>query len=93
MAIRIVYIALIGYNTRVLKPYIVEKGVHIAVNRIKEIREAQGMTQTELAARAGVSQPYIHDLENNNRGARRETLERVANALGVTVDELTEKAG
>ena len=63
------------------------------MNRIKEIREAQGMTQTELAARAAVSQPYIHDLENNNRGARRETLERVANALGVTVDELAEKAG
>ena len=51
------------------------------------------MTQTELAARALVSQPFIHDLENNNRGARRETLERIANALGVTVEELTKKAG
>lgn len=51
------------------------------------------MTQTELATRAMVSQPYIHDLENNNRGAKRETLDRIANALGVTVDELTEKAG
>ena len=64
------------------------------MNKIKEIREAQGMTQTELAARAMVSQPYIHDLENNNRGAKRDTLERIANALGVSVDELTEeKAG
>lgn len=61
--------------------------------RIKEIRESQGMTQTELASRAMVSQPYIHDLENNNRGAKRETLDRIAVALGVTVDELTEKAG
>ena len=61
--------------------------------RIREIRESQGMTQTELAARALVSQPYIHDLENNNRGAKRETLDRIANALGVTVEELTEKAG
>ena len=51
------------------------------------------MTQIELATRAAVSQPYINDLENNRRGAKHETLERIAVALGVTVDELTEKAG
>lgn len=64
------------------------------MNRIKEIRESIPMTQQKLAELAGVSQPYIHDLENNNRGAKRDTLERIANALGVSVDELTEeKAG
>ena len=62
------------------------------MNRIKEVRTAQGMTQVELATRAAVSQPYINDLENNRRVGKHETLERIAVAMGVTVDELTEKA-
>lgn len=55
---------------------------------IKKIRKAQKMTQTELARRAGVSQPHIYDLENGNRHASPEALERIAKALGVTVQEL-----
>lgn len=63
--------------------------------RIKDIREIMKISQTELAAAANVSQPYLHDLENNRRGARPETLARIAEALGVTVDELVsdKKAG
>ena len=49
------------------------------------------MTQTELAQLADISQPYLHDLENERRGARPETLERIAAALGVTVEELIDK--
>lgn len=61
------------------------------MNRIKSIREEIKMTQTELAQLADISQPYLHDLENNRRGARPETLERIAAALGVTVEELSDK--
>lgn len=63
------------------------------MNRIKSIREAYNLTQTELAARANISQPYLHDLENNRRGAKRETEQRIADALGVTVEELHESKG
>ena len=49
--------------------------------------------QKDLAIAANISRPYLHDLENNRRGAKPETLQRIAEALGVTVDELTEKAG
>lgn len=64
------------------------------MNRIKEVRKAKCMTQVELATRAAVSQPYINDLENNRRGAKPETIERIAEALGVTVDDLIDrKAG
>lgn len=61
------------------------------MNRIKEIREFMKITQIELSKRAEVSQPYLHDLENNHRGAKPETLSRIAEALGVTVNDLIKK--
>ena len=60
------------------------------MNRIKEIRERVGIQQKELAERADISRPFLCDLENNRRGAKDETLRRIADALGVTVDELKE---
>ena len=58
------------------------------MNRIKEIREFMGIKQKDLAIKAGVSQPYLFDLENQRRGAKRETLERIAAVLGVNVSDL-----
>lgn len=58
------------------------------MNRIKELREKAKIQQKTLAEMAQVSQPYMHDLENNHRGAKPETLERIANALGVKVSDL-----
>lgn len=60
-------------------------------NRIKFIRETLKITQKELAEKSLISAPYLLDLENNRRGARPETLERIAAALGVTVEELIDK--
>ena len=60
------------------------------MNRIREVREQLRISQIELARRAGVSQPFIHDLENGNRNARPETMRKVADALGVPVDTLKE---
>ena len=60
------------------------------MNRIKEIRERLNVTQVDLARNAEISQPFLCDLENNRRGAKDETLRRIADALGVTVDELKE---
>ena len=60
------------------------------MNRIKELRKALKMTQCQLSEKAGVSQPYLLDLENNRRGAKTETYERIAEALGVTVEELVD---
>lgn len=58
------------------------------MSNIKKIRLEKGISQQELAAKAGVSQPFIHDLENENRNAKPETMERIAQALGCTVDDL-----
>lgn len=64
------------------------------MNRIKEIRESAGVSQKDLATKANVSRPYLSDLEKNRRGAKPETLQRIAEALGVTTKDLTvTKAG
>ena len=63
------------------------------VNRIKEIREKLKVSQIELARKAGISQPFMHDLEKNRRGAKPETYQRIADALGVPVADLMQKAG
>jgi transcriptional regulator with XRE-family HTH domain len=67
---------------------------------IKELRERRGLTQEELAKRAGVSQGYIAKLEPSNRAGKAKTvrranpsvaiLKRLARALGVPVTELLE---
>lgn len=61
------------------------------MNLIKVIRLSKRISQKILADSAHVSQPYLHDLENNRRGAKPETLERIADALGVTIDELLDR--
>ena len=58
------------------------------MNRIKEVRELLRVSQVELARSAGISQPYLCDLENNRRGAKPETMTRIATALGVSVADL-----
>jgi len=58
------------------------------MNSVLEIRVERGMTQQALADAAGVSRPFLVDIEKGRRGAKPETWERIANALGVTVPEL-----
>lgn len=58
------------------------------MNHIKQLREQRGMTQKALAQAANVSSPFMFDLENGNRNAKPETLQRIADALGCTVEEL-----
>src|SRR3712207_9033530 len=56
--------------------------------RLRQVREAAGLTQEDLAARAGLSAKGISDLE---RGARRrphpQTVRALAGALELSEDE------
>lgn len=42
-------------------------------------------TQVEIAARAGISAPYLHQLINGNRQPTLETLDKLAEAAGLEV--------
>ena len=56
---------------------------------MKKIRQDQNMTQLELAAKTGLSQPTIARLENGGISrANWQTVSKIATALNVTADEL-----
>lgn len=56
--------------------------------RIQEIRKFQEMSQAELAEYTDLSAPYISHIETGLKKASLESLIRIANVLGVTVDQL-----
>jgi transcriptional regulator, XRE family len=56
--------------------------------RLKQLREAKNMTQTELSVRSGVSQTYISDLEAGKKQPTIPIVKKLAAALGVSVSEL-----
>ena len=56
--------------------------------RIQELRKQQEMTQAELAALTDMSDSYISYIETAKKQASLESLVRISNALGITVDEL-----
>ncbi len=59
--------------------------------RIKEIRKEKGISQLELANKLGFSQAYIAMIEKGKRDIDTELLNKIAQALGVSVSELLEE--
>ncbi len=51
-------------------------------------RKARGLTLVELAERAGLSQPYLSELERGHKGASSSTLKKLAEALGTVPGNL-----
>ena len=58
------------------------------MNRVREIRVNRGITQQGLADAALISRPFLVDIEKGRRGAKQDTWKRIANGLGVPVEEL-----
>ena len=56
--------------------------------RIKEVRELNHISQAQLAEMTDLSVSYISHIENAKRKASLESIIRIVNALGITVDEL-----
>ena len=57
--------------------------------RLRELRLQRGLTMAELASRIGVSQPAISQWETGREKPGRDSLARLAGALGVSTEELS----
>lgn len=54
--------------------------------RIAQLRNERGITQQELAERTGMQQGNIARIEAGRYSARFDTLQTIAEAMGLTVD-------
>ena len=57
-------------------------------NRIKELREGQGLLQRQLAVALGVDVPMFSKIERGDRRAKREHVIILAQQLNVSEEEL-----
>ena len=53
--------------------------------RLIHFREANGLSKNQLSIKSGVSQPYIGDIESGKKKPTIDTIERLCDALGVTL--------
>lgn len=58
---------------------------------IREARQQMGMSQEELAHSAGLDRSYVGGIERGEHNVALMSLVKLANALGVTVSDLTKK--
>jgi len=69
---------------------VVEASVVRGDSLLKAWREHLGLTQAEVAKRAEMSQPAYAKLERPDANPRTATLRKLAKALGITLEQLTD---
>ena len=57
-------------------------------NPIKVYRQYRGLTQKGLAGKAGTKAAYISQIETGHRAGSTKTLRRIAEALGIDLDDI-----
>jgi transcriptional regulator with XRE-family HTH domain len=62
----------------------------ILARNVRRLRQAIGMSQEELAARAQLHRTYISSVERHERNVSLANIFRIAGALGVTASSLLE---
>jgi len=55
---------------------------------LKKIRLEKDMSQTDLALKIGADKGYVSLLENGKKNPTLATFEKIAKALGVSMDQL-----
>ncbi len=60
-------------------------------NPIKVWREYRGLTQQQLADAAGISKPYLSQIETGKRTGATDVLSAIAKALNVSLDDVVER--
>ena len=71
-----------------LVPDALAKRLIAGENAVRLWREHRGLKAGELAAAAGLSAPYLSQIETGRRRPSVATLERLAGALGVALDDI-----
>ena len=56
--------------------------------RVRFLRKQKGLSQFDLSLEAGVNKNYISDLEKGRRNPTLSVIERIADALGVSLETL-----
>lgn len=74
----------IGSNT---KGKLIDENVSIG-DKIKNYRKIINITQKDLAEKSGVSESAIRYYETNKRNPKLETLSKIADALGISINDL-----
>lgn len=57
-------------------------------DNMKKIRLEKGMSQGDICRELGLDRAYISNVENGKQNLTISTMEKVAKALGVSVDRL-----
>src|SRR5947207_16005891 len=66
--------------------------VRLFAARLRELRHSRGMTQAELARQAKVTTSYIGRLESGGAAPGIDLVDRLAKALGTTINDLLPQA-
>jgi transcriptional regulator with XRE-family HTH domain len=67
-------------------------GMEVAVEKVQELRINQGLSQRQLAEKAGLSPGAVWRLEHRGSG-RPDTLKKIADVLGVRPVDLLKQGG
>jgi transcriptional regulator with XRE-family HTH domain len=60
----------------------------VFASRLRQIRQVKGLSQEELADRAGLHRTYVGSVERGERNISIDNIERLANALEIDIIEL-----
>lgn len=60
--------------------------------RVREIRKSQALSQEDLAELSGLHRTYIGGIERGERNASLESIEKLAKALGISVEDFFKKS-
>jgi len=60
----------------------------VLATNLRRLRSAKGLSQEQLAERAGIHRNYLGGIERRERNVGLDNIERIASALSVTISEL-----
>lgn len=67
--------------------------IEVLTRRLIDLREASGLSQTEVARRVGIDNSSLSRIESGDRKVSAEELSKFADVYGVTTDYLVGKNG